>query len=51
MAGVVIQYNLAVAFAICDVIDKAGDTLKQVCRADLFSTLLIKTSVYDTCFC
>jgi hypothetical protein len=45
----VIQYNLAVAFAIRGELDKAGDTLKQVCSADLFSTLLLKTSVYDTC--
>jgi hypothetical protein len=48
-AGAVIQYNLVVAFAIRGELDKAGDTLKQVCSADLFSTLLIKTSVYDTC--
>jgi len=41
-AGAVIQYNLAVAFAIRGELDKAGDTLKQVCSADLFSTLLLK---------
>jgi hypothetical protein len=45
----VIQYNLAVAFAIRGELDKAGETLKQVRSAVLFSTLLLKTSVYDTC--
>ena len=48
-AGAVIQYNLAVAFAIRGELDKARETLKQVRSADLFSTLLLKTSVYDTC--
>jgi hypothetical protein len=41
-AGAVIQYNLAVAFAIRGELDKAGETLKQVSSADLFSTLLLK---------
>jgi len=45
----VIQYNLAVAFAIRGELDKAGETLKQVRSADLFSTLLLETSVHDTC--
>jgi hypothetical protein len=44
-AGAVIQYNLAVAFAIRGELDKAGETLKQVRSADLFSTMLLKTSV------
>ena len=48
-AGAVIQYNLAVAFAIRGELDKAGETLKQVSSADLFPTLLLKTSVCDTC--
>jgi len=42
-AGAMIQYNLAVAFAIRGELDKAGETLKQVRSADLFSTLLLET--------
>jgi len=48
-AGAVIQYNLAVAFAIRGELDKAGETLKQVRSSDLFSTLLLEISVHDTC--
>jgi hypothetical protein len=47
-AGAVIQYNLAVAFAIRGELDKAGETLKQVGSADLLLTLLLQTSVYAT---
>jgi hypothetical protein len=40
----VIQYNLAVAFAIRGELDKAGETLKQV-RSSVFSIILLKTPV------
>ncbi|GFG36368.1 hypothetical protein Cfor_01996 [Coptotermes formosanus] len=43
-AGAVIQYNLAVAFAIRGELDKAGETLKQV-RSSVFSIILLKTPV------